>query len=209
MRHGTTFSSYFATIHVEATKELTRIAREMGQRVYVGKVNMDRNGAPKVNYIESTKESIEGTEEFVQHVNDMNDPLAVPVVTPRFVPTCTSDLMHNLADISDRETIPVQTHMNENKGEIAWVKELHPECDSYADVYDSHGLMHERTYVAHCIHCSNGEIDLMAHKGSSVVHCPNSNFALYVEPLSFLFTSLHFNFFTKSGDRVCVTYVNF
>ena len=80
----------------------------MGQRVYVGKVNMDRNGAPKVNYIESTKESIEGTEEFVQHVNDMKDPLAVPVVTPRFVPTCTSDLMHNLADISDRETIPVR-----------------------------------------------------------------------------------------------------
>ena len=44
LRHGTTFCSYFATIHVEATKELTRIARDMGQRVYVGKVNMDRNG---------------------------------------------------------------------------------------------------------------------------------------------------------------------
>jgi len=169
LRHGTTFCSYFATIHVEATKELTRIARDMGQRVYVGKVNMDRNGAPKVNYIETTKDSIEGTEDFVQHVNDMNDPLAVPVVTPRFAPTCTPDLMRTLADISDRETIPVQTHMSENEGEIAWVKELHPECDSYADVYDSHGLLHERTYLAHCVHCSSGEIGLMAKKGSSVV----------------------------------------
>eukprot|EP00940_MAST-03C_sp_MAST-3C-sp2_P001800 g1800.t1 len=178
LRHGTTFCSYFATIHREASEELVKIARDMGQRVYVGKVNMDRNGAEKINYIETTEESVEETERFVDNVQGMNDPLATPVITPRFAPTCTPELMRTLASVSDRESLPVQTHMSENKGEIEWVKELHPECDSYADVYDKHGLLHDRTYLAHCVHCEGGELAHLAQRGSAVVHCPNSNFAL-------------------------------
>lgn len=178
LRNGSTTCSYFATIHKEASQELVRIARDMGQRVYVGKVNMDRNGAQKIDYVETTTQSVEDTEEFVDHVQRLDDPLATPVITPRFVPTCTPELMRTLGDISDRETLPVQTHMSENKGEIAWVKELHPECSSYADVYDQHGLLHDRTYLAHCVHCTGGELALLAERGSAVVHCPNSNFAL-------------------------------
>ena len=176
--NGTTFASYFATIHTEASKELVRIGRELGQRVHVGKVNMDQNGSEEHGYVETTKESLEQTEDFVDHVQRLEDPLAVPVITPRFVPNCSSGLMRDLASISDRDELPVQTHMSENRDEIKWVKELYPESSSYADVYDSHGLLNDRTYLAHCIHCTRGEVALLAQRGSAVVHCPNSNFAL-------------------------------
>ena len=131
-----------------------RIARELGQRVLVGKVNMDRNS--KDYYVETTAQSIADTEAFVKHVRGLGDALATPVVTPRFAPTCTPELMRALARISDRDALPVQTHMSENRGEIAWVAELHPECESYADVYKQHGLLHDRTYLAHCVHCTGG-----------------------------------------------------
>ena len=69
MRHlkcGTTFASYFATIHNRASKELVDIIQTVGQRAYVGKVNMDRN-APDF-YIEKTDEGCDHTENFIQHV---------------------------------------------------------------------------------------------------------------------------------------------
>ena len=47
--------------------------------------------------------------------------------------------------------------MSESKAEIAWVKELHPEAETYADVYKDHGLLHERSYMAHCVHCGRLE----------------------------------------------------
>jgi guanine deaminase len=51
----------------------------------------------------------------------------------------------------------VHSHLSESKAEIAWVKELHPEAETYADVYKDHGLLHERSYMAHCVHCGRLE----------------------------------------------------
>lgn len=68
----------------------------------------------------------------------MNNKLIQPIITPRFAPTCSSELMKELSNISEKDKLLVQTHVSENLGEIAWVKELHPECSSYCDVYDKH-----------------------------------------------------------------------
>ncbi|MGB1604668.1 MAG: guanine deaminase, partial [Promethearchaeia archaeon] len=80
---GTTTALYFATIHLSASKILADIAVERGQRAFVGKVCMDRN-APE-DYIETTAESLAGTEEFIKYVRSLGTELVQPVITPRFI----------------------------------------------------------------------------------------------------------------------------
>jgi guanine deaminase len=176
LKHGTTTVSYFATIHNEACKVLVEVCREQGQRAYVGKVNMDRN-SPE-SYCEETVASLRDTRGFVDHVLGLGDPLITPVITPRFVPSCTPALMRGLAAIADEHQLPLQSHLSENLAECDWVRSLHPDCENYSDVYDKHGLYTSRSYMAHCVHCARPERDLVLRKGVGIVHCPNSNFTL-------------------------------
>jgi guanine deaminase len=176
LKNGSTTVSYFATIHVEASKELARIVEEMGQRAYVGKVNMDRN-SPDF-YIEGTQESLQGTLEFVEFIKSMNNPLVTPVITPRFVPSCTGALMHGLGLIARGFDLPIQSHMSEMVPECEWVHSLHPDCVNYSAVYDKYGLFTEKTYMAHCVHCDSAERNFVLNKGVGIVHCPLSNFSL-------------------------------
>ena len=107
-----------------------------------------------------------------------DSPLVMPVITPRFVPTCTPELMQFLGSISLKYGLPVQSHMSESVNEIEWVTSLHPEQESYAEVYEIYDLLHPRAYMAHCCHSTEEEIRVIIRSGSGVVHCPNSNFML-------------------------------
>lgn len=72
--------------------------------------------------------------------------------------------------------MPVQSHLSENKGEIAWVKELEPESTCYGDAYNRYGLFGQTpTLMAHCCYTDGEEMELMKHQGVYVVHCPHSN----------------------------------
>eukprot|EP00903_Cladosiphon_okamuranus_P022459 g20657.t1 len=172
---GTTTCSYFSSLHLEGTKVLVDVIRGLGQRAYVGKVSMDRNSPDY--YRETTEGGVVDAEEFVKFASEeLDDPLITPVVTPRFVPSCTGELMACLGEVSRKYNVPVQSHMSESAAEIAWVKELHPEIETYAGVYKHYGLMHERSYFAHCVHCSGDERAMMLDTKAGVVHCPSSNF---------------------------------
>eukprot|EP00615_Pteridomonas_danica_P010673 CAMPEP_0114335134 /NCGR_PEP_ID=MMETSP0101-20121206/4854_1 /TAXON_ID=38822 ORGANISM="Pteridomonas danica, Strain PT" /NCGR_SAMPLE_ID=MMETSP0101 /ASSEMBLY_ACC=CAM_ASM_000211 /LENGTH=352 /DNA_ID=CAMNT_0001466655 /DNA_START=64 /DNA_END=1122 /DNA_ORIENTATION=+ len=162
---GTTTCSWFASLHLESSKLLVDIVREQGQRAHIGKVSMDRN-SPE-DYIETTAQGLADVESFVQ-----------------FVPSCTSEMMHGLSAISSKfsdkpgSQLPVHSHLSESKPEQAWVKELHPESETYAHVYADHGLLHEGAYMAHCVHCCDSEVDILLEHRTSMVHCPLSNFML-------------------------------
>ncbi|KAG7394334.1 hypothetical protein PHYBOEH_005293 [Phytophthora boehmeriae] len=178
LNNGTTTCSYFATIHLDACKVLADIIEQVGQRGYVGKVNMDRNGSSGLQ--EDTQTSIDDTRDFVDYVLKKDNRLLTPVITPRFVPSCSSKLMTALAQISREHSpkLPVQSHLAENRAEITWVKSLHPESLNYTGVYEDHGLLHDRSYMAHCIWCSKDEREILKDKQTAVIHCPNSNFSL-------------------------------
>ncbi|KAJ3323360.1 hypothetical protein HDV06_001880 [Boothiomyces sp. JEL0866] len=178
LKSGTTTACYYATIHKDGSIALAEACAKFGQRAFIGKVNMDRN-SPEY-YIEGTRESIQETENFVKHlVEKIASPLITPCITPRFVPSCTSELMEALGDIAKRYSLPIQSHISENAGEIAWVKELHPDCASYSHVYDKYSLMTSKTVMAHCVHLSAEERQLFKEKGVGISHCPNSNFCLH------------------------------
>ena len=72
----------------------------------------------------------------------------------------------------------MQTHVSENKGEVAWVKELFPERNGYLDVYDHYSLCRPRAVFGHGIHLTDDEMQVMHRTGSAIAHCPTSNFFL-------------------------------
>ncbi|RMX38807.1 hypothetical protein pdam_00016762 [Pocillopora damicornis] len=173
LKNGTTTASYFATIHYDATVVLCDVIAELGQRAYVGKVCMDRN-SPNY-YIEGTEDSVKNADRIITYILGMKNPLITPVITPRFVLSCTSDLMKKLGSLAKNYNLPIQSHLNENKKEISLVKEEFPN-ESYTAVYDKHNLLNGKTYMAHCCHSTEEEINLMLERNSAVAHCPTSNF---------------------------------
>ncbi|KAI8924445.1 hypothetical protein BC831DRAFT_465680 [Entophlyctis helioformis] len=175
---GTTSASYFGTIHLEASKTLADVVHAAGQRAFIGKVNMDRN-APDY-YIESTADSIAATRKIVEYIqNDIASPLVTAVITPRFVPTCTAELMKGLGDLAAEFNLPIQSHLSETPSEVRWVAELHPTISTYSDVYDHYGLLTDRTIMAHAVHLSRHERDLLKTRGVGISHCASSNFCLH------------------------------
>lgn len=87
---------------------------------------MDRNSPDYLR--ETTEDAKRDAEEFIKFVSEeLDDPLITPVVTPRFVPACTAELMQHLGEVSKKYDVPVQSHLSESLAEIDWVKDLHPE----------------------------------------------------------------------------------
>ena len=134
---------------------------------------MDRN-SPDF-YIEDTAASLADTETFIAGCG--NHPLVKPIITPRFVPTCTPELMEGLGELARKYDVKIQSHLSENQGEIEWVKALHPECGSYYDVYKRYGLIREglKTVMAHCVWSDAAEIEALRRDQVLVAHAPFSN----------------------------------
>lgn len=174
-RGGTTRASIFATLHVPATKLLMELIEESGIRAYVGKVNMDRNSP---DYL-CESDALSSATQTVQWLKDTKDVYehVKPIITPRFIPTCSDELMGMLADAQKEFQVPVQSHLSENRGEIAWVRELVPDSRFYGEAYDRFGLFggETPTIMAHCVHSSPEEIQLMKKRGVYIAHCPQSN----------------------------------
>lgn len=181
LAHGTTTASYFATIHVEATNLLADVAFDKGQRAYIGRVCMDRpEMCPDYYRDESTEQSIANTKLSIEYCKslDPSGELLAHIVTPRFAPSCLPETMTQLAVLAKAEDLRIQTHISENLNEVQLVKELYPEQKSYTDVYDHHGLLTPRTILAHAVHLSREEMQVIKQRNAKVSHCPASNSAL-------------------------------
>ena len=164
----------FGTIHTNGDLVLADLLKAKKMPCLVGKVNMDRNSP---DYLcETAESSFAATQAFVDALK--NDNIVAPIITPRFIPSCTPALMENLGKLAAARQLPIQSHLSENKKEIAWVKELHPECKNYAEVYDRYGLLTDKTILAHCVHPTDEEIELLIRRGTYIAHCPESNINL-------------------------------
>lgn len=174
--NGTTTAAYYATIHTEATKLLADIALERGQRAFVGRVCMNQN-SPDFYKDESEEQSKERDLEVIDYIKKIDPTYEIisPIFTPRFAPSCTHSSMKWMGDMMKKTGLPCQTHISENANEIAWVKELFPQCKNYTDVYDTAGVLGDRTILAHAIHLTQEELDVIKARKSGISHCPISN----------------------------------
>lgn len=171
----TTRACIFATVHGEATEILMDQMEASGLVTYVGKVNMDRN-APDYLREESAEASAQATVRWLERTIGKYEHTR-PILTPRFIPSCTDELMEALAGIQKQYHLPLQSHLSENQGEIAWVRELCPDADSYGEAYDRRELLGTGgpTIMAHCVWSDEKERALLKKRNVFAVHCPQSN----------------------------------
>ncbi|MBE6963253.1 MAG: guanine deaminase [Ruminococcaceae bacterium] len=169
---GTTRVCMFSSLHTDATLILMEELEKAGVTGYVGKVNMDRNAAPGV-LEETTEESISETLRWLEACGDFK--YIKPMLTPRFIPSCTDEVMAFLGKLAAERGLPIQSHLSENDKEIEWVRELHPDCTQYWETYAKFGLWNDRTVMAHCVWSDERERAAMRDAGVTVVHCADSN----------------------------------
>lgn len=176
LENGTTTASYYGTNHAPATVLLAKIAQEEGQRALVGRVCMELF-CPDEIADPSPEAALATDRQFVRDLKQL-DPSGeslIPVITPRFAPSCRRETLAAEGELARREQIPVQTHISESKSEIDFVRELFPEAKNYADVYDTAGLLGPRTILAHAVHLTEDELALLEERNCGVSHCPESN----------------------------------
>ena len=175
-RFGSMRVAAFATIHLDSTRLLMNIFREAGMGAFVGKVDMDRN-CPET-LCETVEEAVRGNEALIAEFKDPNA-LVKPIITPRFIPSCTPPMLKACGELAQKHQLPVQSHLSENTSEIAWVSELEPESRNYGDAYNRYGLFGQTpTIMAHCVWTQGEELELIKRNGVVVAHCPTSNFNL-------------------------------
>lgn len=176
LSNGTTTAAYYATISVPSTNLLADLCLKYGQRAFIGRVCMD-SLSPDWYRDESPETSLEDSKKTIEYIKSI-DPaydIVSPIITPRFAPSCTSKLMHGLGALQKETDLPVQTHISENKNELALVKELFPDYESYTDVYDKHALLGPKTILAHAVHLSEKEVQTIKDREAKISHCPCSN----------------------------------
>ena len=165
----------FGTLHVPATELLMELMDKTGLKTMIGKVNMDRNGSPILQET-SAEASAQATVTWIEDTLNRFEN-TTPILTPRFTPACTDQLMAKLSQIQKKYHLPMQSHLSENFGEIEWVKELCPGTHFYGEAYHQFQLFGGDcpTIMAHCVHSSEEELALMKKQGVYVAHCPQSN----------------------------------
>lgn len=165
----------FSSLHVKSTIILMDLMEKSKMVSFVGKVNMDRNGGVDLeekDAVESEKATLDWLESIKGKYKN-----TYPILTPRFIPSCTDELLEKLRKIKDDYNLPIQSHLSENLGEIEWVKELVPKAKFYGDAYNIFDLFgkNNKTVMAHCVYSNEDEQDLIKENGVFIAHCPDSN----------------------------------
>ena len=172
-RSATTRACVFATVHRPATLLLMELMEKAGLRGFVGKLNMDSNCPDYLR--ETTDGSLAETRRWLEESAGFS--AVRPVITPRFIPSCSEELMNGLGELQRQFGAAMQSHLSETLSEIEWVKQLRPWSRFYGEAYSRPGLFGGEcpTVMAHCIWSGEEERALMKEQGVFLAHCPQSN----------------------------------
>jgi len=177
LANGTTTVLYFGTIHNAANLELAKACIQHGQRGFIGKVAMDNpDQTPDYYQDASAQVAVDQTEQFIQQLGELNQTTNLkqtPVITPRFVPSCTPDSLRGLGDLARKYDLPVQSHCSESDWESGYALEHYHMRD--AEVLDHYGLLTDKAVMAHGTKLTDHDYQLFKKQGVAVAHCPISN----------------------------------
>jgi guanine deaminase len=172
---GTTTASVFPTVHKVSAEALFSAAEARGMRLMTGKVLMDRH-APDFLRDDVAQAEIDCRELIDQWHGRGRLAYAV---TPRFAATSTPEQLAMSGRLLQHAPgLYMQTHVAENRDEVAWIAKLFPDARSYLDVYAQHGLLTERSIFAHGIWLDDDDRAALRDAGSQISHCPSSNLFL-------------------------------
>lgn len=174
IQSGTTTIVDMETVH--HTDHAFQAIYESGIRALSGKVMMDKgNEVPRL-LREDTNTSIQKSVDLLEKWNGRDNERIQYAFCPRFVVSCTEDLLVQVRDLSRNYHVKVHTHASENKGEIELVE--HEKGMRNVVYLDHIGLANENLILAHCVWLNDEEKRIIKDRGVKVSHCPGSNLKL-------------------------------
>ena len=175
VKNGTTTALVLGTVHAESAEAIFAAADSKEMRLIAGKVMMDRNAPDAL--LDTAQSSYDEREALIKRWHGHNRLLYA--ITPRFAATSTWQQLVLAGELKKKyPSAYVHTHLAESSEEVAWVKSLFPEADSYLDVYDRAGLVTSKSIFAHAVHLEEPEYALLHQNGAAASFCPTSNLFL-------------------------------
>lgn len=175
LRNGITTSCVYCTVHPQSVEVLFEEAEALGLRLAAGKVLMDRNAPDALR--DTAQTGYDQSAALIAKWHGRGRLLYA--ITPRFAGTSTPEQLDAAGALwREHPGCLMQTHISENKREVAWMKELFPERANYLDIYDHHGLCGPRAIFGHGIWLEESELTQLHRCGGAIAHCPTSNFFL-------------------------------
>jgi guanine deaminase len=172
LRHGTTTALVFCSVHAGSVDALFEEAQSRNLRLIAGKVLMDRHAPAAL--LDTAQSGYDQSKALIKRWHGRGR--ALYAITPRFAATSTPEQLELAGALwKEHPDVLVQTHISENKDEIAWVGKLFPQRQDYLDVYDHYGLTGRRAVFAHGIHLGERELCRCHETGTALSHCPTSN----------------------------------
>jgi len=176
---GTTTAVIYAAVYEPSTEATFRAAEAHGLRAVIGKVMMDRlSYDDRLAPADVLETSLRQSADLCSRWHGRDDGRLRYAFTPRFAVSCSADMLRESARLAAETDAYWQTHLAEDRGELAEVARLFPEATDYLDIYDRAGGLGARTILAHAIHLSEREVARLAESGAHVAHCPGSNLFL-------------------------------
>ncbi|WP_395659653.1 guanine deaminase [Nocardioides sp.] len=172
---GTTSALVFGAHFAPAVDALLEEVARRGPRVTAGLVVSDR-GLPEP-LLTTPERAYDESRALAQRWHGHGR--VRYAVTPRFSYSTTEATLDACAAVlKDEPGTWFTSHVNENPAEVAAVNDLFRDALHYVGTYDAHGLLSERSVLAHNVHTTDDELTLLAGRGAAVAHCPTSNSAL-------------------------------
>ena len=174
IRGGTTCALTMETVN--HTGEVFKVVEESGFRATVGKCMMDKGDEVPRALQEQTGNSIDESLALLEEWHGKANGRIRYCFAPRFAVSCTRELLEKVAGLARARGVMIHTHASENKTECEMVEE---ETGLRNITYlDSLGLTGRHVALAHCVHLSDEEIEILRTTQTNVVHCPSSNLKL-------------------------------
>ncbi|MGC9307813.1 MAG: amidohydrolase [Thermoplasmatota archaeon] len=148
---------------------IAAVCREMGIRSFPGFSIIDFDTAEM-----TSDEMLPACERFIQKWRDSD--LVTPVVAPHSAYSCSGERLQASADLAQQYGVPLHTHCSETRQEVYDVEERHGRRP-LAQLAE-HGMLTERTMLAHCGWITKQEVRDIAAAGAAVSHNPVSNMKL-------------------------------
>ena len=178
-RAGTTTILAYGAIWPDSMDACFRAAEAHGIRAILGKVMMDRLTYDASHEAHEILElSLAQSRELCQRWHGRDDGRLAYAYTPRFAVSCSAEMLAASVDAAREAGAYWQSHLSEDRNELAEVARLFPEARDYTDVYDRAGALRPGSVLAHAIHLGDREIGRLAQSGAAIAHCPASNLFL-------------------------------
>lgn len=173
--HGTTSASVFATVHPQSVNAFFTAAQRHNARMICGKVMMDRFCPDELQ--DTAESGYRDSKALIERWH--NNGRSLYAITPRFAPTSTPEQLAKTGQLAQEHPDAfIQTHLSENHGEMAWVKDLFPQDEDYLAVYERHNLVRDRALFGHALHLNQREFTSLSQNGAAIAFCPSSNLFL-------------------------------